>query len=182
MFLCQDAYAELVLIVGSRRSCLNHGLSLKAQYETALADLTDLVDTAQDKMAADQKMTVASAIEVQMLLDKHKVGSGAGTVWCHLNSVAASLPLICNRPLQEFFQGLECHLILTRTFYSKVSGLVTQRESQALEETRAVAHSVLKQAHRRGVELEGILEVGSFTGTYGGFTVTSYPLYYCAQS
>lgn len=60
-------------MVGSRRSSLNHGLSLKAQYEAALHDLTDLVDTAQDKMAADQKMTVASVIEVQMLLDKHKV-------------------------------------------------------------------------------------------------------------
>lgn len=50
-------------------------------------------------------------------------------------------------------------MILTQTFYSKVSGLVAQRESQALEETMALAHSVLKQAHRRGVELEGILEV-----------------------
>lgn len=61
--------------------------------------------------------------------------------------------------MQEFFQGLECHMILTQTFYSKVSGLVAQRENQALEETMALAHSVLKQAHRRGVELEGILEV-----------------------
>lgn len=60
-------------MVGSRRSSLNHGLSLKGQYETALHDLTNLVDTAQDKMAADQKMTVTSVIEVQMLLDKHKV-------------------------------------------------------------------------------------------------------------
>lgn len=60
-------------MVGSRRSSLNQGLSLKSQYEAALHDLTDLVDTAQDKMAADQKMTVASVIEVQMLLDKHKV-------------------------------------------------------------------------------------------------------------
>lgn len=50
-------------------------------------------------------------------------------------------------------------MILTQTFYNKVSGLVVQRESQALEETMALAHSVLKQAHRRGVELEGILEV-----------------------
>lgn len=60
-------------MVGSRRSSLNHGLSLKAQYEAALHDLTNLVDTAQDKMAADQKMTVTSVKEVQMLLDKHKV-------------------------------------------------------------------------------------------------------------
>ncbi|MEQ2158303.1 hypothetical protein GOODEAATRI_010794 [Goodea atripinnis] len=122
----KDAYEELVLMVGSRRSSLNHSLSLKTQYEAALRDLTDLIDTAQDKMAADQKMTVASVIEVQMLLDKHK--------------------------------GLECHLILTQTFYGKVSSLVAQRESQGLEETMTLAHNVLKQAHRRGVELEGILE------------------------
>lgn len=61
--------------------------------------------------------------------------------------------------IQEFFQGLECHMILTQTFYSKVSGLVAQRESQALEETMALAQNVLRQAHKRGVELEGILEV-----------------------
>lgn len=69
----QDAYEELLLMVGSRGSGLNRALSLKAQYEAALRDLTDLVDTAQDKIAADQKMTVASVTEVQMLLDKHKV-------------------------------------------------------------------------------------------------------------
>ncbi|XP_061667964.1 nesprin-1 isoform X8 [Syngnathoides biaculeatus] len=126
----QDAYEELLLMVGSRRGGLNRALSLKAQYEAALRDLTDLVDTAQDKMAADQKMTVASVVEVQLLLDKHK----------------------------EFFQSLECHMILTQTFYSKVSGLVAPRESQVLEETMSSADSVLKQAHRRGMELEGILE------------------------
>ncbi|KAM4529485.1 nesprin-1 isoform 3-T3 [Fundulus diaphanus] len=126
----QDAYEELVLMVGSRRSSLDHSLSLKAQYEAALRDLTDLIDTAQDKMAADQKMTVASVIEVGTLLDKHK----------------------------EFFQVVECHMILTQTFYGKVSSLVVPRESQALEETMTLAHNVLKQAHRRGVELEGIVE------------------------
>lgn len=50
-------------------------------------------------------------------------------------------------------------MILTQTLYSKVSSLVAQRESQALEETMALAHSVSKLAHGRGVELEGILEV-----------------------
>lgn len=50
-------------------------------------------------------------------------------------------------------------MILTQTFYSKVCGLVAQREIQLLEETMALAQSVLKQAHRRGVELEGIQEV-----------------------
>ena len=163
-------------MVGSRRSSLNHGLSLKAQYEAALHDLTDLVDTAQDKMAADQKMTVASVIEVQLLLNKHKVRRVVD--WSRISFthqtamllffiqraiIASSVNfvfLMCFVLLQEFFQGLECHMILTQTFYSKVSGLVAQRESQALEETMALAHSVLKQAHRRGVELEGILEVG----------------------
>lgn len=61
--------------------------------------------------------------------------------------------------LQEFFHRLECHMVLTQTLYSKVSGLVAQRESQALEETMALAQSVTKLAHGRGVELEGILEV-----------------------
>lgn len=61
--------------------------------------------------------------------------------------------------LQEFFQRLECHMILTQTLYSKVSSLVAQRESQALEETMALAQSVTKLAHGRGVELEVILEV-----------------------
>lgn len=50
-------------------------------------------------------------------------------------------------------------MILTQTYYSKVSGLMAQRETQVLEETMALAKSVLKQAHGRGVELEGILEV-----------------------
>lgn len=69
----QDAYEVLVEMVGSKRSGLNQSLVLKAQYERALQDLVDLVDTAQDKMAADQKMKVGSVIEVQILLDKHKV-------------------------------------------------------------------------------------------------------------
>lgn len=69
-------------MVGSRRSSLNHGLSLKAQYEAALHDLTNLVDTAQDKMAADQKMTVTSVKEVQMLLDKHKVRNTVASRHC----------------------------------------------------------------------------------------------------
>lgn len=50
-------------------------------------------------------------------------------------------------------------MILTQTLYSKVSGLVAQRESQALEETMTLAQSVTKLAHGRGVELESILEV-----------------------
>lgn len=50
-------------------------------------------------------------------------------------------------------------MILTQTLYSKVSSLVAQREIQSLEETMALAQSVTKLAHARGVELEGILEV-----------------------
>lgn len=143
-------------MVGSRRSSMNRGLSLKAQYETALHDLTNLVDTAQDKMAADQKMTVTSVIEVQMLLDKHKVRTVANIRVSHTFEHCFMLSSMF---IQEFFQGLECHMILTQTFYSKAFGLVAQRESQALEETMTLAQNVLKQAHRRGVELEGILEV-----------------------
>ncbi len=76
----QDAYEELVEMVGSKRSGLNQSLVLKAQYERALQDLVDLLDTAQDKMAADQKMKVGSVIEVQILLDKHKVQQCIATV------------------------------------------------------------------------------------------------------
>uniref|UniRef100_A0A8C1U557 Spectrin repeat containing, nuclear envelope 1a n=1 Tax=Cyprinus carpio TaxID=7962 RepID=A0A8C1U557_CYPCA len=139
----QDAYEELVEMVGSKRSELNQSLVLKAQYERALQDLVELLDTAQDKMAADQKMKVGSVIEVQILLDKHK----------------------------EFFQGLETHVVLTQAFFRQVSGLVVQREVQSLEETVAQAQAVLKQAHKRGVELEGILEwwsrlVGDYQALY----------------
>lgn len=63
------------MTVGSRRSGLNHSMALKSQYERALQDLVDLVDTAQDKMAADQKIIAGSVEEVQSLLDKHKVSS-----------------------------------------------------------------------------------------------------------
>ncbi|MCJ8743979.1 hypothetical protein PDJAM_G00100910, partial [Pangasius djambal] len=135
----QDMYEELVEMVGSRRSALNQMLVLKAQYEKALQDLQELVDTAQDKMAADQKMTAGSVLEVQILLDKHK----------------------------EFFQGLEAHVVLTQAFFRQVSVVMVQREAQILEQTVAQAHTVLKQAHRRGVELEGILEDWSrFVGDY----------------
>ncbi|KAF4071108.1 hypothetical protein AMELA_G00281340 [Ameiurus melas] len=135
----QDMYEELVEMVGSRRSALNQTLVLKAQYEKALQDLQELVDTAQDKMAADQKMTAGSVLEVQILLDKHK----------------------------EFFQGLEAHVVLTQAFFRQVSAVMVQREAQILEQTVAQAHTVLKQAHRRGVELEGILEEWSrFVGDY----------------
>lgn len=72
--LCfQDSYEELVMTVGSRRSGLNQNMALKEQYERALQDLTDLVDTAKDKMAADQRIIASSVEEVQHHLDKHKV-------------------------------------------------------------------------------------------------------------
>ncbi|MCJ8736789.1 hypothetical protein PDJAM_G00016450 [Pangasius djambal] len=129
----QDTYEELVMTVGSRRSGLNQSMALKSQYERALQDLVDLVDTAQDKMAADQKIIAGSVEEVQSLLDKHK----------------------------EFFQGLEWHMVLTETFYKKISAFVLPQESQALEDTLAQAQEVLKQAHKKGVELEYILETWS---------------------
>lgn len=50
-------------------------------------------------------------------------------------------------------------MILTETYFRKISGLMLPKESQALEETLAEAQSVLKQAHSKGVELECILEV-----------------------
>ena len=59
--------------MGSRRSGLNQNLALKTQYERALQDLTDLLDTAQDKMAAGQKLMASSVEEVHSLLTKHKV-------------------------------------------------------------------------------------------------------------
>ncbi|XP_076833611.1 nesprin-1-like isoform X2 [Brachyhypopomus gauderio] len=129
----QDTYEELVMMVGSRRSGLNQNLALKSQYERALQDLLDLVDTAQDKMAAGEKIIAGSVEEVQSLLDKHK----------------------------EFFQGLEWHMVLTETFYKKISAFVVPQESQVLEETLAQAQGILKTAHRRGVELEYILETWS---------------------
>ncbi|XP_052352542.1 nesprin-1-like isoform X4 [Oncorhynchus keta] len=133
MLKLQDAYEELVMTVGSRRSSLNQNMALKGQYERALQDLADLVDTAQDKMAGDQRVSASSVEEVQILLDKHK----------------------------EFFQSLESHMILTETFFRKISGLVVPREKQALEEILTLAQGVLKQAHRRGVALEYILETWS---------------------
>lgn len=76
----QDSYEELVMTVGSRRSGLNQNMALKEQYERALQDLTDLVDTAKDKMAADQRIIASSVEEVQNHLDKHKVRSAGRSV------------------------------------------------------------------------------------------------------
>lgn len=73
LFPCQDMYDELIMIIGSRRSGLNQNLALKGQYEQALRDLADLIETGKEKMTVDQKMMVSSKEEVQMLLDKHKV-------------------------------------------------------------------------------------------------------------
>lgn len=50
-------------------------------------------------------------------------------------------------------------MILTETYFRKISGLMLPKESQALEETLAEAQSVLREAHSKGVELECILEV-----------------------
>lgn len=75
-FAPQDKYDELLMIIGSRRSDLNQNMALKRQYERALQDLADLVETGQEKMAGDQKMIVSSKEEVQSLLEKHKVRKG----------------------------------------------------------------------------------------------------------
>lgn len=66
-------YDELVMTIGSRRSGLNQNLVFKSQYERALQDLADLLETGREKMAGDQKIMVSSKEEVQQLLDKHKV-------------------------------------------------------------------------------------------------------------
>lgn len=50
-------------------------------------------------------------------------------------------------------------MILTETYFRKISGLMLPKESQALEVTLAEAQSILKEAHSKGVELECILEV-----------------------
>ena len=66
-------YEELMMTIGSRRSGLNQNLALKSQYERALQDLADLLETGQEKTAGDQKIIVSSKEEIQQLLDKHKV-------------------------------------------------------------------------------------------------------------
>ena len=66
-------YEELMMTIGSRRSVLNQNLALKSQYERALQDLADLLETGQEKTAGDQKIIVSSKEEIQQLLDKHKV-------------------------------------------------------------------------------------------------------------
>lgn len=66
-------YDELMVTIGSRRSGLNQNLALKSQYDRALQDLADLLETGQEKMAGDQKIIVSSKEEIQQLLDKHKV-------------------------------------------------------------------------------------------------------------
>uniref|UniRef100_A0A4W3HCF8 Nesprin-1 n=1 Tax=Callorhinchus milii TaxID=7868 RepID=A0A4W3HCF8_CALMI len=132
-FILQDMYEELMMIVGSRRSSLNQSLALKDQYEQALQDLADMTDTGQEKMTMDQKILVNSRGDVQHLLDKHK----------------------------EFFQGLESHQILTETLFKKVSLCIHQRETDSKIELMDKTSTLLKQAHRRGVELECILETWS---------------------
>nr|XP_020142857.1 nesprin-1 isoform X3 [Microcebus murinus] len=129
----QDMYDELMMIIGSRRSGLNQNLTLRSQYERALQDLADLLETGQEKMAGDQKIIVSSKEEIQQLLDKHK----------------------------EYFQGLESHMILTETLFRKIISFAVPKETQFHTELMAQASTVLKQAHKRGVELEYVLETWS---------------------
>ncbi|XP_076782867.1 nesprin-1 isoform X4 [Arvicanthis niloticus] len=129
----QDMYDELLVTIGSRRSSLNQNLALKSQYDQALQDLVDLLDTGQEKMAGDQKIIVSSKEEVQQLLGKHK----------------------------EYFQGLESHMILTEMLFRKIVGFAVLEETQSHRNRMAQASAVLKQAHKRGVELEYILEMWS---------------------
>ncbi|KAG8444139.1 hypothetical protein GDO86_009355 [Hymenochirus boettgeri] len=126
----QDTYDELMRIIGSRRSGLNQNLALKGQYERALQDLSDLIETGTEKMQGRQTCLVSSRDEVEALLDKHK----------------------------EYFQGLESHVILTETLFRKISTYTIPSESEHHLVLIAKASALLKQAHKRGVELEYILE------------------------
>ncbi|XP_073413788.1 nesprin-1 isoform X2 [Dendrobates tinctorius] len=126
----QDTYDELMMVISSRRSGLNQNLALKSQYERALQDLADLIETGQEKMSGGKKCIVSSRHEVNVMLDKHK----------------------------EYFQGLESHMILTETLFRKISSYSSPRESQHHSDLMAKASAVLKQSHKRGVELEYILE------------------------
>ncbi|XP_029413815.1 nesprin-1-like isoform X3 [Nannospalax galili] len=130
-------YDELLMTISSRRSNLNQNLALKSQYDRALQDLADLLETGQEKVAGDQKIIVSSQDEIQQLLDKHK-------------------PI-----LQEYFQGLESHMIFTETLFRKTISFAVGKETQFHIELMAQASAVLKQAHKRGVELEYILETWS---------------------
>uniref|UniRef100_A0A8C2RZJ2 Uncharacterized protein n=1 Tax=Capra hircus TaxID=9925 RepID=A0A8C2RZJ2_CAPHI len=125
----QDMYDELLMTIGSRRSGLNQNLALKSQYERALQDLADLLETGREKTAGDQKIIVSSKEEIQQLLDKHK--------------------------------GLESHMILTETLFRKIISFAVPRETQFHTDLMAQASAVLKGAHKRGVELEYILETWS---------------------
>lgn len=129
----QDMYDELLMTVSSRRSSLHQNLALKSQYDKALQDLVDLLDTGQEKMTGDQKIIVCSKEEIQQLLGKHK----------------------------EYFQGLESHMILTEILFRKIVGFAAVKETQFHTDCMAQASAVLKQAHKRGVELEYILEMWS---------------------
>ncbi|XP_022415225.1 nesprin-1 isoform X17 [Delphinapterus leucas] len=129
----QDMYDELMMTTGSRRGGLNQNLALKGQYERALQDLADLLETGREKMAGDQKIIVSSKEDIQQLLDKHK----------------------------EYFQGLESHMILTETLFRKVISFAVLRETQFHTDLMEQASAVLKGAHKRGVELEYILETWS---------------------
>ena len=50
-------------------------------------------------------------------------------------------------------------MVLTESWFGRVRGVLSPRELQAQEDTVGRANTALKQAHRRGVELEAVLEV-----------------------
>lgn len=62
-----------MMIINSRRGGLNQNLALKSQYERALQDLSDLIETGEEKMSGGQKCIVSSREEVHNMLQKHKV-------------------------------------------------------------------------------------------------------------
>lgn len=95
--MLQDSYEDLVLIVASRRSGLNQNLAQKEQYERALQDLTDLLDTAKDKMSADGRVLAGSVEDIQTLLDKHKALPAPLSPLNTCSFQPSLTPVVCSR-------------------------------------------------------------------------------------
>lgn len=78
---------------------------------------------------------------------------------CTFSFLFSLYPLPHTQISQEYFQGLESHMILTETLFRKMSSFALLKETRSHSELMTQASAVLKLAHKRGVELEYILEV-----------------------
>ncbi|XP_063044606.1 nesprin-1-like isoform X4 [Engraulis encrasicolus] len=140
----QECYEELLCVVGCVRGRACVGEGMRCVCERLLGDLRELMDTAQDKMAAEMKLNANTVTDVHTLLDTHK----------------------------EFFGVVEQHVYLTEAWLGAWSGQLrnvgsqwqlernagSQSDLAAHWEAIGHAHNILKQAHKRGMELETILE------------------------